>query len=53
MKTQYYIGCSSYATPSWQPHFYPDALPKKNGLTIIAGILKRMNSMVRFIDFQT
>jgi len=29
MKTEYYIGCSSYATPSWQPQFYPDTLPKK------------------------
>lgn len=23
------IGCSSYATPSWQPLFYPEGLPKK------------------------
>mgnify|MGYP002621799484 CR=1 FL=1 len=29
MKTEYYIGCSSYATPSWKSEFYPDALPKK------------------------
>lgn len=29
MKTQYYIGCSSYATSSWQPLFYPKGMPRK------------------------
>lgn len=24
-----HIGCSSYATPSWQPLFFPEGLPKK------------------------
>ncbi len=26
---QLYIGCSSYATPSWKTLFYPDGLPKR------------------------
>lgn len=29
MKNAIIIGCPSYATPSWQPLFYPEGLPKK------------------------
>lgn len=29
MKDAIIIGCSSHATPSWQPLFYPEGLPKK------------------------
>jgi len=28
-KSSLYIGCSSYATPSWKTLFYPETLPKK------------------------
>lgn len=28
-KTVIHIGCSSYATTSWQPLFYPEGLPRK------------------------
>lgn len=28
-KGKLHIGCSSYATPSWQPLFYPEGLPRK------------------------
>lgn len=28
-KDKLYIGCSSYATPSWQTLFYPEELPKR------------------------
>ncbi len=28
--TTFYIGCSSFATPSWKSVFYPDDLPKKD-----------------------
>ncbi len=30
MSTKFYVGCSSFATPSWKSIFYPTDLPKKD-----------------------
>lgn len=33
MSTKFYVGCSSFATPSWKSIFYPESLPKKDWFT--------------------
>lgn len=53
MKTQFYIGCSSYATLSWKSVFYPETLPRKEWFDYYCQYFKTYEFNGSFYKFPT
>jgi uncharacterized protein YecE (DUF72 family) len=52
-KNAVHIGCSSYATASWQPLFFPEGLPKKQWFEYYCNYFKTYELNATFYRFPT
>ena len=51
--TKFFVGCSSFATPSWKSIFYPDDIPKKDWFTYYSSIFNTYEYNGSFYRFPT